>query len=409
MNKLVIVGGGAAGMLAALAASAAGAQVMICERNRSLGRKLALTGKGRCNLTNACSVEECINNFPGNGRFLYSALHNFSPGHCREFFTELGVPLKVERGRRVFPVSDKSADIIEALRRRLQRQEVEIRYETRVLDLWAENGRIKGVKLAGENLAADSVIVATGGLSYPATGSTGDGYAWARRLGHSLIATRPSLVPLETAEAWSWTLSGLTLRNVKVTAWRQDRELGSEFGEMLFTHWGVSGPLILSLSRLFSADNPGELSIDLKPALSPEQLEARLQRDLLKFSRKHFANCLHELLPAALIPVVIDLCGIPGDKPANQVTKKERQALAGILRHLPLTITSLRPMSEAVITAGGVSTKEIDPKTMASKLIKGLYFAGEIIDIDGYTGGYNLQAAFATGWTAGMAAIGNSL
>lgn len=408
MKKVVVIGGGAAGMMAAIAAASAGADTTLLERNKFLGKKLAITGKGRCNLTNASPVDETIKNIPGNGNFLYSALHRFSADDTMAFFSSLGVKLVTERGRRVFPASNDAHEIVNALKKKLHELGVKIKYDKRVDKLKISGGAVCGLYCGSEFIAADAVIVATGGKSYPATGSTGDGYRLAQAAGHTITDLRPSLVPLETDETWVSELAGLSLKNVRVTSFGGDKQMESEFGEMLFTHFGVSGPVILTLSRavcrLLDEGEKVKLKIDLKPALSPEQLVARLQRDLDQFSRRYFGNSLGQLLPSSLIPVIINLSGIDPEKPCNQITREERQNLCGLLSGLELTVKAARPLDEAVITAGGVNVKEIDPKTMASKLVSGLYFAGEIIDVDALTGGYNLQIAFATGQAAGLAA-----
>ncbi|MGI5892229.1 MAG: NAD(P)/FAD-dependent oxidoreductase [Bacillota bacterium] len=412
MNKIIVIGGGASGMMAAIKAAEAGGQVEIRERNNLLGKKLAITGKGRCNITNDCTVDEVIKNVPGNGSFLYSSLYAFSPQDTRDFFENLGLKLKVERGRRVFPLSDDAHQVVEALKKRLQQLGVKIIYNNRIERLAIEKNIIKGVFCRNNFIAADRVIIATGGKSYPATGSSGDGYLLAQEAGHSIISLRPSLVPLETKEVWPQKLSGLTLKNVQVTVKTRDEKKGEQvidkaFGEMLFTHFGVSGPLILTLSHNICkhlSQKEVKIYINLKPALEKEQLKARLQRDLDQFSKKHFQNSLNELLPSSLIPVVVELSGIPPHKEANQINKSERDLLVELLRALPLTIKKARPLEEAIVTAGGVNVKEIDPKTMQSKLVEGLYFTGEVLDIDGFTGGYNLQIAFSTGAAAGIAA-----
>ncbi len=407
-RKVVIIGGGAAGMMAAIAAADAGAAVTIIERNQQLGRKLAITGKGRCNLTNNCSVQEIIKNFPGNGSFLYSALNAFDAGDLMSFFADLGVPLKMERGRRVFPQSDDANDIVNALSRKCQSCGVKFAFSARVQKLLVVDGTVIGVITEdGSQINADAVIIATGGKSYPLTGSSGDGYRLAQQAGHTIVPPRPSLAPFDTIEQWPTELSGLTLKNVEVTAFYKEKILDQEFGEMLFTHFGVSGPVILTLSHYICRIEPLErvrLSINLKPALSTEQLDARIQRDLDKYSRKQLQNSLGDLLPQSLIPIIMRLSAIDPEKYSNQISRSERQKLGSLLQDLPLAIKSVRPLAEAIVTAGGVSVKEIEPKTMASKLIKGLYFAGEVIDIDGLTGGYNLTAAFSTGRASGFAA-----
>jgi len=410
MTSVLVIGGGPAGIMAAITAAENGAQVQLWERNDRLGRKLAITGKGRCNITNnAPSVQELVQNIPGHGNFLYGAFSRFSVEDTMNFFEYSGLPLKTERGRRVFPESDKAADVVDTLRNRLLAAGVTVHYQRRCKKLSIKNGAVTGAyDMTGSFHPADAVIVATGGVSYPATGSTGDGYQFAEQAGHKIVTPMPSLVPLETVEKWTAEVSGLSLRNSKVSLYRGDKMIASEFGEMLFTHFGVSGPVILSLSRAYCADRKSEqqhrLVIDLKPALDEEQLDERLQRDFQKFSRKQFQNSLNELLPSSLIPVFIDLSGIEAAKPCNQLSKGERAKVAELLKNLTLTIKGTRPVSEAIVTAGGVSVSEIDPKTMASKLASGLYFAGEVMDVDGYTGGYNLQAAWSSGYAAGMAA-----
>jgi len=421
LKRVIIIGGGAAGLMAAGFAAQEGAQVILLEKNRELGKKLAITGKGRCNITNACEIEELIKNMPGNGQFLYGPFYTFSNKDVIDFFNRLGVSTKVERGNRVFPESDQAQDVIRALEKFVTRNGGEIRSEEPVVevlieDLPAGNGekgprkKVTGVKTAqGRVYEGDAVIVATGGLSAPGTGSTGDGYKWAEALGHKVTSLKPSLVPLETKEEWVRELQGLALRNVRVTAKAGKKVLGEDFGEMLFTHYGLSGPVILTLSDMVVAylnkgknQEPVTISINLKPALTREQLDARLQRDFAANTRKQYKNSLGELLPKSLIPVIIRLSGIPEDKPVHQITRQERQGLAELLTGLTLTITRPRSIKEAIVTAGGVSVKEINPKTMESKLVPGLYFAGEVLDIHGYTGGFNLQAAFSTGYVAGV-------
>lgn len=407
-QKVVIIGGGPAGMMAAIAAAEAGASVTIIERNQQVGRKLAITGKGRCNLTNNCTVEEIIKNIPGNGKFLYSVLNAFNAADLMRVFEGLGVPLKTERGKRVFPQSDDAHDIVNALSRKCQSCGVKFFFSSRVQKLLITDQTVIGVICEDDrSIEADAVIIATGGKSYPLTGSSGDGYRLATQAGHTVIPPRPSLAPLETKEHWPTELAGLTLKNVEVTAYHKEKILGREFGEMLFTHFGVSGPVILTLSHYICRIQPLEqvrLSINLKPALSMEQLDARIQRDLDKYSRKQLQNSLGDLLPQSLIPVILDLSQIPPEKFSNQISRAERQKLCSLLQDLPLAIKNVRPLAEAIVTAGGVTVKEIEPKTLASKLVKGLYYAGEVIDIDGFTGGFNLTAAFSTGHAAGLAA-----
>ena len=399
---VVIIGGGAAGMIAALFASRAGAEVVLLERNKRLGVKLGITGKGRCNVTNDCSVPELVENVPGNGRFLFSAFSYLDSQKTMALFTELGVGLKVERGNRVFPESDRAGDLIEALRVALAQSGVSIRYGCRVekisrltTDGFAISGR--GFSTTGRTL-----VIASGGMSYPATGSSGDGYDLAKSLGHNITPPKPALVPLETRETWVRDVQGLSLRNVTLSS-----SVGEEFGEMLFTHYGISGPLVLTLSRHMVptlTKGPLPISIDLKPALSNEKLEARLLRDFAEFSRRQFSNSLAKLLPTSLIPTFVTLTGIDPAKPVHQVTREERERVVSLLKCLPLTVVKPRPMEEAIITAGGVRTSELNPGTLESKLIPGLFFCGEIIDVDGLTGGYNLQIAWSTGALAGTSA-----
>ncbi len=405
MKKIIVIGGGAAGIMAAIRAEESGASVTLFEKMPQVGRKLRITGKGRCNLTNSADVGEVVKNIPGNGKFLFSALKNFTPADTVNFFESLGVVTKVERGGRVFPASDDAKEVIDALLRRMAILGVEVKTNAPVTDILAENKKIVGVIVGGKKFSADAVILATGGASYPATGSAGDGFEFARRLGHTVTTILPALVPLETEEDFVKDVQGLSLRNVRVKLLADGKKIAEQFGEMLFTHFGVSGPIILTLSRqaaqLLAAGRFVELEINLKPALTPEQLDARLLRDFAKFKGKIVKNALIELLPAKLIPPVLDLSYLPEDKRVDEITAIERRRLLDILRGVPLTITRTRPLSEAIVTAGGVSVKEIDPRTMQSKLITGLYIVGEVADIDGFTGGFNLQAAWATGNAAG--------
>lgn len=412
-NKVIVVGGGAAGMMAAGRAAELGAQVIVLEKMHQPGKKLLITGKGRCNITNYGDRENFINNMPGNGAFLYSAFSVFSNWDLISFLHERGVETKVERGDRVFPVSDNAADVTRALQEYVQKHGGRFVTSMPVADILYENRRVTGVKtVTGKVYAADKVILATGGASYPGTGSTGDGYKMARKLGHAIEPLRPALVPLETKEAWVKELQGLTLKNVSATAFCEDEILDKDFGEMLFTHFGISGPIVLTLSgRIASvltrdAAKEVQIRINLKPALSDAQLDARLQRDFAEFSRKQFKNALDKLLPHKLIPVFIRLSGIAGDKAVHQITREERRRLTELMTDLRVTITQTRPLEEAIVTAGGVRVRDINPRTMESKLLPGLYFAGELIDIDGYTGGFNLQAAFSTGYAAGTHAAG---
>lgn len=408
MRKVIVIGGGAGGMMAAIRAAEYGADVTILEKMPRLGKKMLITGKGRCNITNNADLAGLIKNMMGNGSFLYSAFSQFDNFSVIDFFNKLGVATKIERGGRVFPVSDKAADVVDALKIRLLELNVKIITKCAVSECAVENGIIKGVLAdTGEFYAADAVIMAVGGASYPATGSSGDGARLAGKLGHAIIPLKPSLVPLETEEDWAAEAQGLSLKNVRADLFVDGKKVASEFGEMLFTHFGVSGPIILSLSRAAAEALAAKctdlmLSIDLKPALSEEVLDKRLQRDFAKFNRKQLKNALHELLPQKLIAIVIDLAFIDGEKLISQITKEERLRLMDTIKNLTLTIVRTRSVNEAIVTAGGVSTKEINPKTMESKIVKGLFFAGEVIDIDGYTGGFNLQAAFSTGHVAGI-------
>lgn len=401
---VIVVGGGAAGLIAAGRAAELGAKVIILEKNKAVGRKLLISGKGRCNITNSGDINTFMEYYHGEGRFLYSAFHHFFQPELLALLKRYGVETKVERGGRIFPVSDKAADVVQALLNYARTNGAELRTETEVLEIWQEDGAVKGVKTAEQHLEGSAVILATGGKSYPATGSTGDGYKWAAALGHTIITPRPALVPLNIREDWVKQLQGLSLKNVEVSLSEEGKVLGKEFGEMLFTHFGVSGPVILTLSRLV-VEKDGRrglrLHLNLKPALDEETLDKRLQRDMQKYQRKQLQNALDELLPQRLIPIVISQSGIPAAKFVHQITKEERQRLLQALRDLTLTVLGPRSLSEAIVTAGGVALKEVNPSTMESKLVRGLYFAGEVLDIDGLTGGYNLQAAFSTGYLAG--------
>lgn len=404
MKRVIVIGGGASGMMAASIAAREGKSVTLIEKNEKLGKKLFITGKGRCNVTNAVDMEQFMDNIPGNKSFLYSALYTFDNYQLMDFIESFGVKLKVERGNRVFPQSDKSSDIIKALERSLTKYKVNVILNSRVDDIIIEGGKAVGVVVNGQEMYCDSVIVSTGGMSYPLTGSTGDGYRFAKKAGHSVIPLRPSLVPLETNNDWVPGLQGLSLKNVSIKLIYKDQTIFESFGEMLFTHFGVSGPIILSCSRYvtYLPQNSASISLDLKPALSFEELDRRIQSDFQKYSRKHFENSLDDLLPKKLIPVIVKLSKIDGKKEVNQITKNERARLTGLLKNIEIGIKGTRPFNEAIITAGGVSVKEINPSTMESKLIKGLYFTGEVIDVDALTGGYNLQIAFSTGYCAGL-------
>ena len=399
---VIVVGGGAAGLMAAGAAASRGLSVGLFDKNQQLGRKVRITGKGRCNVTNNCSVEEVVASCPRGGKFLYGALSAFSPQDTMAFFEGLGVPLKTERGRRVFPVSDNAHQIADALARWAGEAQVIRQAVTEVL---TEDGRAVGVKTAQGAYHAQGGILCCGGASYPGTGSNGDGYKLASQLGHTIVKPTPSLVPLVERGDWCSRLMGLSLRNcgVKVTQQGKKKPVYEDFGELLFTHFGLSGPTILSASAHLHPMEPGKYTvhIDLKPALSPQQLDQRLLRDLEGHKNKFFANSLEELLPQKLIPVVVERSGIPGETRCNSVTKEQRRALLELLKDFSLEVEGFRPIAEAIVTSGGVSLKEIDPRTMESKRVPGLYFAGELMDADAYTGGYNLQIAFATGRLAG--------
>ncbi len=412
-KKVIVVGAGAAGCLAAGTAAENCAEVLLLERNEKIGRKLMITGKGRCNVTNAVEdVDALIQNTPGNGRFLYSAFSSFLPRDTMDFFEDYGVPLKVERGNRVFPESDKASDIVDALARFLEDNGVE-RKTARVVKLLTENNAVTGVETeAGERFFADCVILATGGKSYPKTGSTGDGYTLAQSVGHTVTPLRPSLSALVCREGFCSDCSGLSLRNVALTVknTKTKKTIYADFGEMLFTHFGVSGPMILSASAHMRDMEPEkyELYVDLKPALSPEKLDARILRDFGENPNKAIANVLPLLLPRALVSVVLRLSGIRPNEKVNQITKTQRQALCDTVKALHLTVLDFNDIKEAIVTSGGILTTEINPKTMESKLCKGLYLVGELLDCDAYTGGFNLQIAFSTGRLAGLSASGIS-
>lgn len=407
MSKIIIIGGGAAGMMAALAASGNGNKVCLYEKNEKAGKKIYITGKGRCNVTNASDIDQVFKSIVTNPKFMYSAFYTLTNDMIMDMFSsELGVALKVERGNRVFPESDKSSDIIAGLLKAMKKRNVEIHLNTEVKELITENNIIRGVRLDdGTTDNGDSVIVATGGFSYQSTGSTGDGYRWAKETGHKVTDIFPALVPLEVKEEYAKELQGLSLKNVKVSFIKNNKVLCSDFGEMLFTHFGISGPVILSgSSYVVKSIKKGEkihISIDLKPALSKETLDARVLREFGEFTNKDFRNSLGNLLPKSLIPVIIRLSGINQFKKVNEVTKEERKRFVELIKDFPLTVKDTRGFNEAIITQGGVCVKDINPATMESKHIKGLFFAGEVIDVDALTGGYNLQIAWSTGWLAG--------
>mgnify|MGYP000853093027 CR=1 FL=1 len=405
MYDLIVVGGGPAGMLGAATAGANGLKVLLLEKNEKLGKKLYITGKGRCNVTNYGDIDNFTANIVTNPKFLYSALNTFDNYQLIELLESLGVKTKVERGNRVFPLSDKSSDIIKALQQHLLANNVEIRFNSTVCRILTCANDVCGVLLADNTkVSSPKVLLATGGMSYTQTGSTGDGYRIAQQLGHSIVPLRPALVPLETEEPWIKKLQGLTLKNVRVQALVENKPKAEQFGELLFTHFGVSGPVILTLSSLLHRylKQSVQLNIDLKPALSLDQLDRRLQRDFAKYAGKHLKNALDDLLPHKMIPVLLALSGLNIHKQVDQITRREREQLVHTFKNIRLTMSRTRPLNEAIVTGGGINTKEINPSTMESKIIKGLYLAGEIIDVDALTGGYNLQIAFSTGYLSGI-------
>ena len=406
MAKVIVIGGGAAGMMAAIIAARNGKEVTVLEQNEKLGKKLFITGKGRCNFTNACDIEDLFGNVISNPKFMYSAFYTFSNDMVMDFFEELGMPYKVERGNRVFPVSDHSSDVIKALEKEMRRLGVVICLNTKVKSLIIEKNICKGVELVNkkEKIYADSVIITTGGVSYPRTGACKDGYIFAKQAGHTIVAPSPSLVPIELEEDCCKDLMGISLKNVSATIYADNKKVYSDFGEMLFTHFGVSGPIIIKASAYIQKYLQKNLSltIDLKPALDEKQLDERILKDFQLFQNKQLKNALDKLLLRALIPVVIEKSGLDGDKKVNELTKEERRILGHTIKYMPFSIIGLRSWDEAIVTKGGVSVKEIDPGTMESKLTGGLYFAGEVLDLDALTGGFNLQIAWSTGYTAGM-------
>lgn len=406
MSKILVIGGGAAGMAAAIFAARNGNEVHLYEKNEKLGKKIYITGKGRCNVTNASDMDTLFASVMSNPKFLYSSFYSFTNEQVMDLFEELGVSLKVERGNRVFPVSDHSSDIIFALQREMQRQGVDICLHTEVKELIVEDNVCKGLLLKnGKKVYGDACIVATGGISYQSTGSTGDGYRFAKNVGHKVTELLPALVPMEVKEWYAKELQGLSLRNVTATIYDGKKKVYDDFGEMLFTHFGVSGPLIISASSKVGKKlqkNPLTLSIDLKPALTKEQLDQRVLRDFEENRNKLFKNAIDKLFPAKLKPIMIELSGIPEEKKVNEISREERQRFVELIKDFRMTLTGLRGYNEAIITKGGISTKEIDPGTMESKLVKSLYFAGEVLDLDALTGGFNLQIAWSTGYLAGI-------
>lgn len=408
MKRVVVVGGGAAGLMAAVIAGREGAKVTLLEKMNYVGKKMGITGKGRCNITNACDMSEFIKNTPGNGKFLYGAYERFTNEDLLQLLHDAGLETKVERGGRVFPASDSALDVRNIFMKLMKHYGVDVHLEEPVKKLLVDDSVATGVVTDKETYHADAVVIATGGKSYPATGSTGDGYVLAAQVGHKITDIRPSLVPIVTEESWVKDLMGLSLRNVELSVVAKNKVQAKMFGEMMFTHFGITGPIVLSLShtvgKLMRKKNIGTIGLDinLKPALSPETLDKRLQKDFDLYSKKQIINGMKDLLPSRLIPLIIELAGIDPQKPINQISKEERQQIGYMLQHMPLTVKGLRPVEEAIVTAGGISLKEFNPKTMESKLVKGLYGVGEVLDIDAFTGGYNLQAAFSTGYVAAM-------
>ena len=412
-KKCIVIGGGAAGMMAALTAACDGVDVELIEKNEKLGKKIYITGKGRCNVTNDCEPDAFFANVVSNPKFLYSAFYTFDPSQLMELLQKNGCALKVERGNRVFPVSDHSSDVIKTLQKTMIDKKVKISLHTEVKSLLIEDGTCCGVELSdGRKVKADAVVVATGGISYASTGSTGDGYRFAQESGHKMVETKPALVPFTVKESWPLSLQGLALKNVEVTLQDGKKQIYNGFGEMLFTHFGISGPLILSASSYYAKKYYGkevQLYIDLKPALTKEQLDKRILRDFEEKQNKQFKNALDGLLPSKMIPVIIQLTQIPADKFIHDITREERMILVDLLKKLPLTVTGTRPFNEAIITQGGVSVKDINPSTMESKITKNLYFAGEVLDLDALTGGFNLQIAWSCGYLAGTSIRENLL
>ena len=408
MKRVVVIGGGAAGLMAAVIAGREVAKVTLLEKMNYVGKKMGITGKGRCNITNACDMSDFIKNTPGNGKFLYGAYERFTNEDLLQLLHDAGLETKVERGGRVFPASDSALDVRNTFMKLMKYYGVDVHLEEPVKKLLVDDGVVTGVVTDKETYHADAVVIATGGKSYPATGSTGDGYILAAQVGHKITDIRPSLVPIVTEESWVKDLMGLSLRNVELSVVAKNKVQAKMFGEMMFTHFGITGPIVLSLShtvgKLMRKKNIGTIGLDinLKPALSPETLDKRLQKDFDLYSKKQLINGMKDLLPSRLIPLIIELAGIDPQKPINQISKEERQQIGYMLQHMPLTVKGLRPVEEAIVTAGGISLKEFNPKTMESKLVKGLYGAGEVLDIDAFTGGYNLQAAFSTGYVAAM-------
>lgn len=408
MKQIVVIGGGAAGLMAAVIAGREGARVILLEKMNMVGKKMGITGKGRCNITNSADISDFIKNTPGNGKFLYGAYERFSNVDLLALLHEWGLKTKVERGGRVFPESDSALEVRNLFMKMLKKYNVTVHLNEAVTKIVTKDNVVTGVVTTKESYACEAVIIATGGASYPLTGSTGDGYRLAEGVGHSITDIRPSLVPIVTEESWVKDIMGLSLRNVEVSIVSKEKVQAKMFGEMMFTHFGVTGPTILSLSHTVGKllrkkkTAPIAVSINLKPALTAEVLDKRIQKDFDLYSKKQLVNGMKDLLPSNLIPIIISLAKLDPAKPINQITKEERQQLCHVLQHMTLTVKGLRPVEEAIVTAGGISLKEFNPKTMESKLVKGLYGAGEVLDIDAFTGGYNLQAAFSTGYVAAM-------
>ena len=402
---VIVIGGGPAGIMASGIAGSQGAQVLLLEKNKELGKKILITGKGRCNITQAeFDLRKLVETYGKPGRFLFSAFNSFGPNEIIDFFTSRGLELKTERGGRVFPISDQARDVVNVLKKFLQDNKVEIMFGAEVEDLEYKNKKITAVKVAGDKIKTKNLIIATGGLSYPVTGSTGAGFQWAKDLGHNVIDPAPALVPLKIKEAWTKKLQGLTMKNVGLTVWQGNKKITERFGDMLFTHFGVSGPIVLDVSKqVIEVEKNGqvELCLNLKPALSREQLDLRIQRDFKKYNNKVFKNALSDLLPRKMILIIIEKSKIDPDKQVNSVTRDERLGLVHLLQNLKMTVTGNTGYLQAIVTSGGVDLKEVDPKTMQSKIFKNLYFAGEVLDIVGPTGGYNLQVAWSTGYVAG--------
>ena len=408
MSKVIVVGGGAAGMMACHAAAMCGHQVTLLEKNEKLGKKIYITGKGRCNLTNASDMEVLFANVMSNRKFLYSAFYTFDNNQVIDLFEMNGMATKTERGNRVFPVSDHSSDVISTMAKVLKNDNVEVKLNTTVQSLIIKENKACGVIVNGKEISADNVILCTGGLSYPSTGSTGDGYEFAKKAGHRIVDCTPSLVPFNIREEWVKDLQGLSLKNSAITIYDEKKKLYSDFGEMLFTHFGVSGPMILSASGNIKAGEfakPLKLVIDLKPAMTEEQLDKRILRDFDENKNKQFRNSVSKLLPSKLIPIIIVLSGIDPDKKVNEISKEERSHFVHLLKNLTMTINGLRGWNEAIITKGGINVKDVNPSTMESKLVSNLFFAGEVLDLDAMTGGYNLQIAWSTGYLAGLSCI----